>query len=125
MAGIRASWGELTKLWNATTGEPEAQQITNGAALTTPRMGGSPLGYEQINPTTATALTVPTGATVAVIQAETNVVRMRDDGTDPTASVGFLIPTGAGGEMIYSGDLSAVKLIDTSAGASTVNVLYY
>jgi hypothetical protein len=115
---------EIIQLWNGSKPVPW-QCDANGAAAVTPRVGGSPLGYEQINPTTATALTVPTGATVAVIQAEAYQVRMRDDGTNPTASVGFLIPTGAGGEMIYTGDLASVKLIDTSAGASTVNVLYY
>lgn len=33
MAGIQAYWDQLQKLWNPTTSRPEAQQISNGAAL--------------------------------------------------------------------------------------------
>jgi hypothetical protein len=55
----------------------------------------TPLGYQQITSlSSATALTVPTGATVAVIIPETQAIRWRDDGTNPTASVGMPLASG-------------------------------
>ena len=83
----------------------------------------APLGYQQITSlSAATALTVPSGASLAWVQAEVNNVRFRDDGTNPTASVGFLLL--ATNDFTYIGDLSAVKFIETTASA-TLNVLYY
>ena len=70
----------------------------------------------------STVLTVPSGATIAVVQAEGADVRWRDDGTAPTATVGMLLPAGA--ELRYTGALAALRLIQASAGA-TVNVSYY
>lgn len=84
-----------------------------------------PLKYQKINPTTATAinLTNATGATAALIKTETQPVRWRDDGTDPTGTDGMLIDTGD--EFWYSGNLKAIKFIDTAAGASTVHISLY
>lgn len=103
------------------------QEITAGAAHVKPLgAGGGPLGYAQMTSiTTATALTgIPATATVVVIQAEAQNLRFRDDGVSPTGSVGYLIQTGAGGEMIYTGDLSTVELIEDTSGA-IANLLYY
>ena len=87
------------------------------------RGGLSALGFQQITSlASSTALTVPGGATLAVIQAEGADVRWRDDGTAPTATVGMLLPAGA--ELRYTGALAALRLIQASAGA-TVNVSYY
>lgn len=83
----------------------------------------SPLGYAQITPTVATGLTPPAQTNYAVIVCETFQCRWRDDGTDPTASVGMLLP--AGTYMTYTGNLKALKFIDTSAGACKVNISYY
>lgn len=80
-----------------------------------------PLGYQQIvNPTVATALTVPPGATMALISVSGATVRWRDDGTAPTASVGM--PVTAGQEFQYSGSLAAIQFIGTGA---TLDVSYY
>jgi hypothetical protein len=82
-----------------------------------------PLGYQQITDlSAAVGLTVPTGALFAMIQAETAAVRYRDDGVDPTATVGQAL--NADDEILYSGDLSAIKFIQKSAGA-VLNVSYY
>jgi hypothetical protein len=82
-----------------------------------------PKGYQQITSlSSATALTVPTGSKVALIQAETKDVRWRDDGTNPTASVGMIIA--AGETLAYTGTLSAIKLIESAASAK-LNVSYY
>jgi len=80
-------------------------------------------GYQQItNLSAATGLTIPVGATVALIQAETQDVRWRDDGTAPTASVGMII--GAGTTLPYTGNLYAIKLIQATASAK-LNISYY
>jgi len=81
------------------------------------------LGYQQITSLSASAaLTVPTGATLALIVAETQAVRWRDDGTAPTASVGMPLATGV--SLSYDGDLTAVRFIQQTASA-TLNVSYY
>lgn len=83
------------------------------------------LGYQQIATATlasAVGLTVPAGAKYALIQTETQGVRWRDDGTDPTASVGM--PLAAGSDIWYCGPLSAIKLIRQASGA-ILNVAYY
>ena len=81
------------------------------------------LGYEQITSLSdSTALTVPAGATMALIVAETQVVRWRDDGTAPTASVGM--PLAVGTSLSYDGDLKAIRFIQQTASA-TLNVSYY
>jgi len=81
------------------------------------------LGYQQITSlSSAVGLTVPTGATLALIQAESQNVRWRDDGTDPTASVGMYIV--ADSVLPYTGKLSAIKFIQTTARAN-LSITYY
>ncbi len=81
------------------------------------------LGYEQITSlNTVKNLTPPATATYAIIQAETQAVRWRDDGTAPTSSVGMTIA--AGGELRYDGTLTAIKFIEATASAK-LNVSYY
>ena len=81
------------------------------------------LGYQRITSLSASAaLTVPTGATFAVVVPETQAVRWRDDGTAPTSSVGM--PLAAGASMNYDGDLSAVRFIEQTASA-VLHVSYY
>lgn len=80
-------------------------------------------GYQQLTVhSAATSLTVPHLANVAVISVETQAVRMRDDGTDPTASIGFPLATGT--PFTYDGELSRLKLI-AQTGTATVNVWYF
>jgi len=81
------------------------------------------LGYQQITSLSAsTALTVPSGATLALIVPETQNVRWRDDGTAPTASIGMPIFVGA--SLSYDGDLNRIRFIQQAASA-TLNVSYY
>jgi hypothetical protein len=81
------------------------------------------LGYQQITPlSSATGLTIPQGTTLALIVPETQNVRWRDDGTNPTASVGMPIFVGA--SLSYDGDLSRIRFIESTAGA-TLNISYY
>jgi hypothetical protein len=80
-------------------------------------------GYQQITSlSAATALTVPTGATSVLITVESQAVRWRDDGTNPTATVGM--PLAVGQSIAYAGDLSLLKFIEQTASAK-LNVSYY
>lgn len=82
-----------------------------------------PLGYQQIGTlTTATALTVPANSRFALIVAEAQAVRWRDDGTDPTAAIGM--PLAVNTMLEYAGDLSRVKFIEQTVGGK-LNVTYF
>lgn len=81
------------------------------------------LGYVQQSVTTAANLsTVASGATGALISVETQAVRWRADGTDPTSTVGMPIAVGA--TLDYKGDLSKLRIVSQSTAAS-VNINYY
>ena len=82
-----------------------------------------PLGYQQITVLTAAiGLTVPAGATIALLQAEGDDIRWRDDGTVPTAAIGMLIQQGR--ELAYTGRLEAIKFIEVTA-SGILNVSFY
>lgn len=82
-----------------------------------------PLGYEQNDDLdTVQTLTVPEGAKFALIQVEAQTVRWRDDGEDPTTAAGMQLKVGE--TLTYTGDLSALKFIEETAGA-VLNVSYY
>lgn len=81
------------------------------------------IGYQQITSlSSAAGLTVPAGATMALIAPETKDVRWRDDGTNPTSSVGM--PLVVGTTLNYDGDLNKIKFIETAASAA-INISYY
>jgi len=89
------------------------------------------LGYQQITSlSSSTGLTVPVTdpsgnkqqPTFALIIAETQAVRWRDDGTAPTASVGM--PLAVGVPLQYDGDLTKIRFIEQTASAK-LNISYY
>jgi len=83
----------------------------------------APCGFQQLTAlSAAVALTVPEGADTAMIQAENQQVRWRDDGTNPTATVGMFIP--AGQSIWFTGNLSRVKFIEEAPSAK-LDVAYY
>ena len=82
-----------------------------------------PLGYQQLTSLAAsTALTVPLGATRAVVIATAQAVRWRDDGTAPTGTVGM--PLAVNVEKTFTGGLSALRFIEQTASA-VLNITYY
>jgi hypothetical protein len=89
------------------------------------------LGYQQITSlSSAQSLTVPVvdlqgcacKPSIALIVAETQAVRWRDDGTAPTASVGM--PLAVGVALQYDGDLSKIQFIE-QVGSAKLNISYY
>lgn len=81
------------------------------------------LGYEQISGLTAAkGLTIPPGANFCLIVPEAQAIRWRDDGIDPSATVGM--PLAVGVELQYGGDLNRIKFFQQAATA-LVNVSYY
>lgn len=87
-------------------------------------MLGTPMGFQQVTGLTAsTLLTVPAGANMAIIQAQAQAVRWRDDGVAPTATVGVRI---AVNETLryFGGSLTALRFIQEAATA-VLNVSYY
>lgn len=95
-----------------------------GVDMATEGLGAyTPKGYQQITSlSTSVSLTVPAGAKYAMIYAENRNVRWRDDGIDPTASVGMQLLAGNG--LWYDGDLAEIEFIEEAASAK-LNVSYY
>jgi hypothetical protein len=94
----------------------------------------APAGYEQLTLSTgsATALAAipsktsnvpPLSVTLTIIIVSSNDVRFRDDGTNPTASVGM--PIAAGGSWIYTGNPANLRFIRQSATNAVLDVMYY
>jgi len=88
----------------------------------------NPLGYQQITSlSSSTGLTIPSDDTKqpaekAIISPESQSVRWRDDGTAPTATVGYLLT--AGSELEYEGPLDRLRFIETASSAK-LNICYY
>ena len=89
------------------------------------------MGYQQITSlSSATNLTIPQTTpnglnakpVFALIVAEGQAVRWRDDGTLPSASVGM--PLAVGIPLQYDGDLTNIKFIEQVGGAK-LNISYY
>lgn len=85
-----------------------------------------PCGYQQITVTTVQSLTIPStcqNASLAVIKAETQALRYRDDGVAPTATVGQPIAV-TDAPIYYEGTISALQFIAQTSGG-VVDVLLY
>ena len=63
----------------------------------------------------------PVSAAYAYIQADGGDLRWRDDGTDPTSSVGMLIMDGE--DLWYTGDLHTIRFIAVTT--ANLHVSYY
>ena len=85
---------------------------------------GKALGFQTLTTVGATALTVPKGAVLALIQAEAQAVRWRDDGGTPTAAIGITIATGETFEYRGREGLVAFRAIE-AVGGGILNVSYY
>lgn len=90
-----------------------------------PVSGARPAGYEQLTAlNTVKTATVPAGARWMEINIETQPVRIRWDGTDPTAAVGMLYPAGTTMLVDCRGLTVPPEFIETTASAK-VNIQYW
>lgn len=98
-------------------------------------MGEQPLGYAQLTSIdsstlvssatfgTATSAGIPAGTSLLIIIPQTQAIRWRDDGTAPTATVGY--PLAVGQELRYTGRGQAnLRVISQVAGAA-INITAY
>jgi hypothetical protein len=84
----------------------------------------TPKGYKQIT-TLSSAVgigTVPPGTQLALLTAEGKNLRWRDDGTNPTTSVGMLLSVGQ--TISYNGPIEKLKVIEVESGG-ILNVSLY
>jgi len=83
-----------------------------------------PVGFRQLTDVSGvTSLPTVSGAELVLIQAESQNIRIRDDGVAPTTTVGFAVF--AGDTLWYNGaDLTDLQVIEEAASA-TVNLLFY
>ena len=81
-------------------------------------------GYLQVTSLSAAAgLTIPSSASWALIECESQQVRWRDDGTAPTTTVGMLM--NVGDILVYDGTkLAALSFIEVTSAAK-LNVSFY
>lgn len=86
-----------------------------------------PCGFQQLAVDTAKSLTIPAACggvpTLAVIRAEAQALRYRDDGVAPTTTVGMPIAI-TDGPIEYQGTISALQFIAETSGG-IVDVLFY
>jgi hypothetical protein len=80
-------------------------------------------GFQQITSlSSAAGLTVPAGSALAFINCEGQAVRWRDDGTNPTTSIGHVLNVGE--TLAYDGNLGLIKFIEVTTSAK-LNVSYF
>ena len=80
-----------------------------------------PKGYHRMV-TITSARNVPGAGRILWLTAETQGVRIRDDGSDPTGTEGFLLTPGLC--FKYIGNTSALRVIEDASGA-ILHVLAY
>jgi hypothetical protein len=81
------------------------------------------LGYQQIAVDAAQSLSAPSGTEMTLIIPQTQAIRWRGDGTDPTATVGQ--PLSVGSELQYdAGSINKFRAIGQAAGG-VINVVFY
>lgn len=84
-----------------------------------------PLGYAQWSLSTTTVIELPdppTGTSVALVKIEGAPARYRDDGVDPTSTVGM--PIAVGESLVYDALMTDMRLIGQN-NVSIVNIAYY
>lgn len=87
----------------------------------------APTGHVQLTSlATAVAFSaaqIPARSKRVLLQAETQNIRFRDDGTSPTASVGMILLAGAT-PFEYVGDISTIQFIQVTTSAK-LNAAFY
>lgn len=86
-----------------------------------------PEGYGQVTvSTTALALpSIPTKASYAIVNISDQPVRYRDDGTDPTASVGMPVVADETIVLVSPQQIRNFRVIRSGGTDAELNVSYY
>jgi hypothetical protein len=92
-----------------------------------------PIGYRQLEVgSTAVDLDdatggIPAGATRAIIWVEVDSIRWRDDGEDPTSSVGMYVDKNLSFELLSAEAIANFKAIQagTEEDEAVLNIAYY
>lgn len=88
--------------------------------------GTKPAGYQQLTVSSSVVgLTVPTRAVRAIIGVQAQSIRWRDDGTDPTASVGMLQKADTFFELHGAKSMEAFEAIRVDGSDGVLNISYY
>lgn len=66
-----------------------------------------------------------TKGSILQLSVETQNVRFRDDGTDPTTTTGVLIPTGVVYEIVGYNGSSTLKFFRAAGATAIINVQRY
>lgn len=115
-----SAWFEREQIGASSKGSAATRIVSEDAIVV-----DAPIAFEQeIALSSAVALSagsIPAGASVALIQAEGQNIRWRDDGVSPTGTVGFRL---LAGESKVFGNLDALEFIEEAASAK-LNVSYY
>lgn len=83
-------------------------------------------GYEQVEVgDSAIGLSVPSGATRAVVGVESQPIRYRNDGEEPTSSVGFLVKADVTFELHGNEALKNFQAIRSGETDGVLNIIYY
>ena len=72
----------------------------------------------------AVGLTVPTDVNYAIMSVETGAMRVRVDGTNPTATIGFLVSAGQELKVFGSDQLNNLKMIRVTSDSAVLNIQY-
>src|SRR5687768_12491937 len=70
----------------------------------------------------STGVAAPIGAYSCYLQAEVQDIRFRDDGTAPTAAIGFILYAGDP-PLLFEGNIDNLRFIEVAVGAK-LNVMY-
>lgn len=141
LANVVTTCGTPPSTYSAGQNRPVLQNTSGQVCTVTAGGGGGgvPVTPAAITPVagtqrglsiaSSTALTVPGGATLAVIQAQGSnnssgiCLYWQDDGTAPTNSAGQGMS--AVQTLVYKGSLSAIRLIAASGATCTATISYY
>lgn len=84
----------------------------------------NPLGYAQatLSTTTPYQVVAPSGTLYLLAIVTTQDARWRDDGTDPTATIGM--PLNVGATLVHDTDNTALRFTAQTAG-SILNLAFY
>tara|TARA_R100001510_G_C7592442_1_gene161688 strand:- start:83 stop:385 length:303 start_codon:yes stop_codon:yes gene_type:complete len=72
----------------------------------------------------AVGLTVPSEVNYAIMSVETGAMRVRVDGTNPTATIGFLVSAGQELKVFGEDQLNNLKMIRDDTNSAVLNIQY-